>query len=89
MFSLQSGETIVNSDENGKPLYNELTQMFLRSTREEKVIYPKIKCRFSANSPKEYLDEINISVIAGTSTVLYENDDAVIPALIRAGRTIE
>ena len=42
----------------------------------------------SKNSPKEYLDEINLSVINGTSTVLYQNDDAVIPALVRAGRTV-
>ena len=73
---------------NGEPLYNELTKMFLQATREEKIIYPKIKCRFSKNSPKEYFDEINLSVINGTSTVLYQNDDAVIPALVRAGRTI-
>lgn len=74
---------------DGTPLYNELTKMFLKANREEKIIYPKIKCRYSKNSPKEYFDEINISVIKGTSTILYQNDDAVIPALIRAGRTVE
>jgi formate C-acetyltransferase len=63
--------------------------MFLRATREEKIIFPKIKCRYSKNSPKEYLDEINKSVIKGTSTVLYQNDDAVVPALVRGGIPLE
>lgn len=86
---LENTYVLGGCDKDGKPLYNALTQMFLCAAREEKIIYPKIKCRFSADSPKEYLDEINISVINGTSTVLFENDDAVIPALIRAGRTVE
>ena len=86
---LENTYTLGGCDKDGKPLYNELTQMFLRATREEKLIYPKIKCRFSENSPKEYLDEINIAVVNGTSTVLFQNDDATIPALLRAGRTLE
>lgn len=85
---LENTYVLGGCDPDGAPLYNELTQMFLRATREEKIIFPKIKCRFSKNSPKEYLDEINLSVINGTSTVLYQNDDAVIPALVRAGRTL-
>ena len=86
---LENTYVLGGCDKYGNPVYNELTKMFLCATREEKIIFPKIKCRFSKNSPKEYLDEINLSVINGTSTVLYQNDDAVIPALIRAGRTVE
>ena len=85
---LENTYVLGGCDLEGNPLYNELTRMFLKATREEKIIYPKIKCRFSKNSPKEYLDEINIAVINGTSTILYQNDDAVIPALVRAGRTV-
>ncbi len=84
---LENTYVLGGCDLDGKPLYNELTKMFLRATREEKIIFPKIKCRYSKNSPKAYLDEINLSVINGTSTILYQNDDAVIPALLRAGRT--
>lgn len=85
---LENTYVLGGCDANGTPVYNELTELFLRATREEKIIFPKIKCRFSMDSPKEYLDEINKAVINGTSTVLYQNDDAVIPALIRAGRTV-
>lgn len=86
---LENTYVLGGCDLEGKPLCNELTIMFLKANREEKIIFPKIKCRFSKNSPKEYLDEIDKAVIKGTSTILYQNDDSTIPALLRAGRTIE
>lgn len=86
---LENTYTLGGCDLEGKPFYNELTKMFLTAAREEKIIFPKIKCRFSKNSPKEYFDEINKAIISGTSTVLLQNDDATIPALIKAGRTVE
>lgn len=86
---LENTYTLGGCDRAGNPVFNDLTRMFLQANREEKIIFPKIKCRFSSQSPKEYLDEVDQSVIRGTSTVLFENDDAVIPAWIRAGRTVE
>ncbi len=85
---LENTYTLGGCDDDGAPLYNEITKMFLRATREYKIIFPKIKCRFSKNSPKEYLDEINCSIVKGTSTVLLQNDDATIPAIARAGRPL-
>lgn len=86
---LENTYTLGGCDRDGNPVWNPLTRMFLRATREEQIIFPKIKCRFSRNSPKEYLDEINAAVIGGTSTVLYQNDDATIPAILRSGRPLE
>ncbi len=86
---LENTYTIGGCDDDGKPLYNDLTKMFLVATREENIIFPKITCRFSANSPKEYLDEANRAVIAGNSSLLYQNDDATIPAILRSGRPVE
>ena len=85
---LENTYTLGGCDGDGLPLYNEVTRLFLRATREEKIIFPKIKCRFSKNSPKEYLDAINEPIIHGMTTVLLQNDDATIPALVRAGRPI-
>lgn len=82
---LENTYVLGGCDKDGNPLFNELTKMFLKANTEEKIIFPKIKCRFSANSPKEYLDMIDEPVIRGTSTILYQNDDATIPALIRSG----
>ena len=86
---MENTYTLGGCDIKGNPVWNDLTKMFLTATREEKIIFPKIKCRFSKNSPKEYLDEINKSIIAGTSTILYQNDDACIPSLVRSGKTLE
>lgn len=85
---LENTYTLGGCDDEGAPLYNEVTELFLRATREENVIFPKIKCRFSKSSPKAYLDEIDRSIIKGTSTVLLQNDDATIPALLRSGRPL-
>ena len=85
---LENTYTLGGCDGEGAPLYNELTELFLRATWEEKIIFPKIKCRFSKNSPKEYLDTVNLAISRGTTTVLLQNDDATIPALVRAGRPI-
>lgn len=86
---LENTYTLGGCDAQGVPVYNNLTRLFLQATREEKIIFPKIKCRFSRNSPKEYLDEINRSVVKGTSTILYQNDDVTIPAIVRSGRPLE
>lgn len=85
---LENTYVLGGCDDEGNPLCNELTMMFLRATREMNIIFPKIKCRFSKNSPKEYLDEINNSIIHGTTVVLLQNDDATIPALVRSGKTL-
>lgn len=75
--------------EDGSPVYNDITSFCLRASREETIIFPKITCRYDANSPKEYLDEANLAVINGTSTLLYQNDAATIPAVLRRGKPIE
>lgn len=85
---LENTYTLGGCNGDGTPLYNDLTEMFLRATGEHKIIFPKIKCRFSKASPKEYLDAVNESIISGTTTVLLQNDDATIPAFLRAGRPI-
>lgn len=85
---LENTYTLGGCDENGKPVYNELTRLFLDCTREYNIIIPKIICRFGADSPKEYLNRINTPIINGTSTVLLQNDDATIPATVFSGRTL-
>ncbi|MEE0946019.1 MAG: pyruvate formate lyase family protein [Acutalibacteraceae bacterium] len=86
---LENTYTLGGCDLDGNHFYNELTRMFLTATREENIIFPKIKCRYSQNSPKEYLEQINISVLKGSSVILYQNDDSCIPALVSSGRTLQ
>ncbi|MDD6884025.1 MAG: pyruvate formate lyase family protein [Eubacteriales bacterium] len=86
---LENTYTLGGCDAEGNPVWNDLTAMFLKATREQKIIFPKGKVRFSANSPKEYLDAADEDVIHGTSSILYQNDDTCIPALVRSGISLE
>lgn len=86
---LENTYTLGGCDAQGRPVWNALTAMFLRATREHKIIFPKIKVRFSSESPREYLDEANLDVINSTSSILYQNDEASIAALVRAGCMLE
>lgn len=85
---LENTYTLGGYDVNGYDVYNELTKMFLVANYEEKIIFPKIKCRFTKTSPREYLDLVNFPVINGTSTIIYQNDETCIPALVKAGRSL-
>lgn len=76
-------------DEEGKPVFNDLTKMFLKATKEYKLLFPKIKCRYSQNSPAEYLDLINEDILGGRTVLLYQNDDAYIPSLLRMGISLK
>ena len=86
---LENTYTLGGCDKDGNPVFNELTELFLEVTEEEKIIFPKIKCRFASNSPKGYLDAVNRALVSGTSTLLYQNDEATIASLVRNGRSLE
>lgn len=77
--------TLGGCDETGEALCNELTLLFLESNYKQKLIMPTIKCRFSSKSPKKLLQYMNKDVLRGRSNILYQNDDAFIPALQKAG----
>ena len=79
--------TLGGCDEEGKEVFNPLTRLFLRAYRENNFVYPKPHCRFSANSSKEYLRLITDDILAGRGIYTLNNDDSLIPALIKDGKT--
>ena len=79
---LEMGFVLGGCDEKGEPVWNDVTRMFLRAHRELGAIYPKLHLRYSAESPKEYLEEISRDFLAGRSVAGLINDDSVIPALV-------
>lgn len=85
---LENTYTLGGCNAKGEPVWNELTEMFLKATRQHKIIFPKIKVRFSAQSPQAYLDTADFDVIHSTSSILYQNDDATIAALVRGGASL-
>ena len=76
-------------DAQGNTVCNEITYMVLKAHYELKMLYPKIHCRISRNSPQEYLDAVNQDFLRGRNVISLLNDDGIIPAQIKAGKRPE
>lgn len=74
-------------DATGAPLYNELTRLIIEVHHGHRLLNPKLNCRYSARSPKEYLDLLASKVLTGHNNFAFLNDDILIPAAVRSGKT--
>jgi formate C-acetyltransferase len=74
-------------DEEGRPVYNELTRLFLEVHHEQGLLNPKPNCRFDARSSAAYLDQVAGQILEGHNVFALQNDDVLIPALVRHGKT--
>lgn len=76
-------------DDDGTPIANELTLLFIDAYEELNCIYPKFQCRFSSKSPRWYIERISADICKGRSNYLLANDDTLIPALVKSGKSLE
>ena len=72
-------------DENGKDVYNLLSELSLKASYNNKMIDPKINLRVSKATPAERYTEATNLTKAGLGFPQYSNDDIVIPALEELG----
>lgn len=75
-------------DETGQVVFNDLTRLIIETHRAHKFLNPKLNCRYNAKSPAEYLDLMSSAVLAGHNNFAFLNDDILIPACVRAGKTL-
>jgi formate C-acetyltransferase len=75
-------------DENGEPIYNDLTKLIIETHCKNKFLNPKLNCRFSKNSPQEYLELMSDKILEGNNNFALLNDDLLIPACVKAGKTL-
>jgi trans-4-hydroxy-L-proline dehydratase len=75
-------------DAEGKPVYNELTRLILQVHQQQGLLNPKPNCRFGSNAPQEYLDLISRQILDGHNVFALQNDDVLIPAQVRHGKTL-
>lgn len=75
-------------DENGDLVYNEITDMIIRAYSRERFVNPKLNCRVSQKSPHEYLLKISELILTGVNSAVVENDDVIIPMLMRMGVSV-
>ena len=77
--------TLGGCDAEGKPVWNELTQMFLDAHLGCDCVFPKLHVRYGSDSPQAYLERIGAMVCAGHCVFSLFNDDITIPVLIGHG----
>jgi formate C-acetyltransferase len=74
-------------DENGMTVFNDLTRLIIEEHEKNRLINPKLNCRYSLRAPREYLDMISSCILRGHNVFSIINDDTIIPSLIHAGKT--
>ena len=76
-------------DDGGKPVYNELTRMFLDEHLRCALVFPKLHVRYSSASPQEYLTHIGALLMKDHAVFAMFNDDIHIPQFERLGLSTE
>ncbi len=76
-------------DADGTPVFNELTRLILETHRDHRLLNPKPNCRISAEAPQDFLELIAETALSGHNNFALLNDDVLIPACIRSGKTLQ
>lgn len=76
-------------DETGAPVYNKVTELFLKTHAKHHLLNPKLNCRYGSNSPDEYLELMGELMAEGHNNFAFLNDDVLIPANVKKGKTVE
>ena len=86
-----NGQSIVlgGRNQNGEYLFNEVSEMCLRASYELNMIDPKINLRCDADTPLEVYKLGAQLTERGLGFPQYDNDDVVIPGLLKLGYTPE
>ncbi|MBE7045375.1 MAG: hypothetical protein E7397_07575 [Ruminococcaceae bacterium] len=72
-------------DADGTPVFNKITVLTVEVHEAYNLVNPKLNCRYSQNSPKEYLRLLSRSVLNKHNNFTMQCDDLIIPSLMHAG----
>ena len=76
-------------DKDGKPVWNELTEMFLDAHLGCNCVFPKLHCRVGSNSPEPYLRKIASLLLANHAVFTLLNDDRYVKQYMAEGFSAE
>ena len=71
--------TLGGCDSTGRPVWNELTALFLDAHLRQNLVFPKLHCRISADAPQAYLEKIGELLMHDHAVFALFNDDRHIP----------
>ena len=77
--------TLGGCDAEGRPVYNELTKMFLDAHLACDCVYPKLHVRVGTNSPRAYLAHIGAQLCKGHAVFTVFNDDRFVRQFVDEG----
>ncbi len=72
-------------DEDGVPIYNDVTRLFIEVHTEHGLINPKLNCRYATDCPDEYLHLIGKALLAGHNNFVLISDELTVKGLMRCG----
>ncbi len=72
-------------DEFGKTVFNDVTKIFIKQHHLNKLVNPKLNCRYFDKSPDEYLKLMGRAILDGHNTFALINDDVIIEGLTKSG----
>jgi len=77
--------TLGGCDAEGRPVWNELTEMFLDEHLRQDLVFPKLHCRISKESPQAYLEKVGSMLMKDHAVFALFNDDRHIPNFLAHG----
>lgn len=75
-------------DDEGMPIYNEVTRLILEAEEETRTVNLKLDCRVSKAHPIEYTGRLCEMQLQGLACIVLLNDDVYIPARVKKGQDI-
>ena len=76
-------------DSAGEVIFNDITRMIFEIYDEYSLIDPKLQVRVSGKHPEEYFDIIAHTAAKGLNIMSIFNDDVMIPAHVKMGKSLE
>lgn len=86
-----NGQSMVlgGCDRNGKNAFSDFSRLCMEASLELKLIDPKINLRVDKNTPDELYELGTLMTKQGLGFPQYNNDDVVIPGLVKLGYSLE
>lgn len=80
--------TLGGCDRDGKPIFNEVTEIFLEAHSKFGLMNPKLNCRFGKRSDKRYIRQISEQILDGHNVFALLNDECLVEANVKAGKNV-
>lgn len=86
LYGTNTAMSIGGCDENGTPVFNDITRWVLQCYLDCGLINPKVQARFAPDAPEEYYQLVAQLAASGRNVLSVFNDRTIIAAQMRMGK---